>query len=484
MKNKINSMRTFYQIIAMATMAVVTFSCVGDDDFTVPTFNDTALIEIDGEVVEMNTIASQIAQSNDGTVTFEQINGKDIYVIGYVISDDQGGNWFKELIIQDAPENPTSGISISIDVNPLFTRYEFGRRVYIKLTGLTASESNGVTTIGIAGTGNNIERIASSQEQDFIKRDNLVETIVPLELSFNEFTEQTELIWIRVNDVQFILEDIDRCFACEPGDNFDGERTIKNCADDTIAALLTSTFSDYKSLNIPDGSGFIDALLTRDFTGDDFVLYVNTPENFNLTSTDRCDPIPFIPGAPISCGNAGGSGSNTLLNETFETQSTGAIAMPAGWRNIQSRGSETWEVYTSGGNNPSIGKSVRVGSFNSGDASTVAWLVTPIINFDAQTGEVFSFETSNSFADGSRLEVFYSSNWDGIDANINLATWQELDNAIIVSNGEPFANWVSSGNVSLDCITGSGRLAFRYAGSGNSDLDGTYELDNISLTSN
>ncbi|MEP2969289.1 DUF5689 domain-containing protein, partial [Nonlabens ulvanivorans] len=109
MKNKINNMRAFHKIIALAFIAAITFSCVGDDDFTVPTFNDTTPVTVDGVVLDLNTISSQVDQSNDGTVTFEQVlnnNGElvDAYVTGYVISDDQGGNWFKELIIQDAPE--------------------------------------------------------------------------------------------------------------------------------------------------------------------------------------------------------------------------------------------------------------------------------------------------------------------------------------------------------------------------------------------
>ncbi|MEO9502418.1 MULTISPECIES: DUF5689 domain-containing protein [Nonlabens] len=490
MKNKINNMRAFHKIIALAFIAAITFSCVGDDDFTVPTFNDTTPVTVDGVVLDLNTISSQVDQSNDGTVTFEQVlnnNGElvDAYVTGYVISDDQGGNWFKELIIQDAPEDPTTGVAISIDVNPLFTRYEFGRKIYLKLTGLTAGISNGVVTIGVAGIGGDIERIAASQESDFIKRDNTIATIIPLELTFGEFVEDvTELLWIRVSDVQFIVEDIDRCFACESGDSFDGERTIKSCVDESIANLFTSTFSDFKALNIPDGKGTIDALITRSFDDSEFVLYVNTPENFDMPGTDRCDPIPFVLGAPIDCANASGPGTNTILSENFETQSTGAAAMPAGWSNVQEAGTETWEVYTSGGSNPSLGKSARVGSFSSGDSSTISWLITPTIDFDAQTGEVFSFETSNSFSDASDLLVLFSSDWDGTDANINLATWQEIEDAFVVPDNELFTNWVFSGNVSLDCVTGSGRIAFRYKGSGDSAFDGTYELDNISLTSN
>ncbi|GAK74903.1 hypothetical protein JCM19314_2811 [Nonlabens ulvanivorans] len=481
MKNKINNMRAFHKIIALAFIAAITFSCVGDDDFTVPTFNDTTPITVDGNVVALSTVASRLAQSGDDTFTFEQsASGVDEYITGYVISDDQGGNWFKELIIQDETENPTAGLAISIDVNPLFTRYEFGRKVFVKLTGLTVGTSNGVTTLGVAGAGSDIERIAASSEADVIKRDNLVADIVPVDVEFADFSDALELIWVRVNNVQFVEEQIDLSFAAESFDQFDGERSIKSCNDafGATANLWTSTFSDFKALNIPDGKGSISAVLTRDFFDDVYVLYVNTPEDFDLTDTNRCDLT------PVSCGNAAAAGPNTLLSENFETQSTGAAAMPAGWTNFQEAGTETWEVYTSGGTNASLGKSVNVGSFNSNDASTIAWLITPEFDFDAQTGEVFSFETSNSFSDGSTMQVLYSDDWDGTTAGIATATWKPLADATIVDDGEFFGNWVFSDNVSLDCVTGTGHIAFRYEGSGDSGTDGTYELDNISMTSN
>lgn len=476
MNTKLNTMKNFHKLIVLAFIAAITFSCVGDDDFNVPNFEGDEVV-IDGNIVALSTVASRLAQSGEDTFTFETTNE---YITGYVISDDAGGNWFKELIIQDEPENPTLGLAISIDVNPLFTRYEFGRKIFLKLDGLTVGTSNGVLTIGTAGAGSDIERIAAAQEGDFIIRDNEVATIVPMDVEFSDFSDSLELTWVRVNNVQFVSDQIELSFAAESFDEFDGERSIKSCNDafGATANLWTSTFADFKALNIPDGRGSIDAILTRDFFDDVYVLYVNTPENLDLNDDNRCDL------APIACGNAAAAGANTLLSENFETQSTGAAAMPAGWTNIQEAGTETWEVYTSGGTNASLGKSVRVGAFSSGDASTIAWLITPSFDFDATTGEVFSFETSNSFSDGSTMQVLYSNDWDGTAANVTAATWQPLADATIVDDGQFFGDWVFSENVSLDCATGVGHIAFRYEGSGDSGTDGTYELDNILLTSN
>tara|TARA_B110000503_G_scaffold23438_1_gene36681 strand:+ start:361 stop:735 length:375 start_codon:yes stop_codon:yes gene_type:complete len=121
-----------------------------------------------------------------------------------------------------------------------------------------------------------------------------------------------------------------------------------------------------------------------------------------------------------------------------------------------------------------------MGSKNSGDASTITWLLTKGVDLDTTTEEFLSFETSNSFANESNLEVLISTDWDGTAINITTATWNVLP-AKIVSNGENFKNWVHSTFVNLSDYTGTAFIAFRYTGNGNVYFDGTYELDNITI---
>ncbi len=467
-------MRNFKNLLAVAALIALTTACVSDDDYAVPDTAPGAAVNVPGTVVELNTVTNRLLQSGESTLLFE---GTNQYVSGFVISNDEGGNWFKEIIIQDTTENPTIGINIQINVNPLFVTYEFGRKIFIKLDGLTVGVKNGVYTLGI---GDNMDRIQESRRDEFIIRDNVVATITPRQIEFADFSEALENTWVQLTNVQFVAEDLGKTFAAEPTDQFDGERRIKSCnnAFGANANLWTSSFADFKALQVPRGKGSVNAVLTRDFFDDAYVLYVNSPEDFNFSDPSRCDLT------PLSCGTYPSAGANTLLFENFETQSTGAVAMPAGWVNFQEAGTQTWRVYTAGGTNPSLGKSVNVGSFRSGDLSTVAWLITPRFNFDAQTGERVSFETSNSFADGSTMQVLFSNDWDGTSAGVTNATWQPLGDAIIVQDSEPFANWVFSRNVSLDCVTGTGAIAFRYQGSGDPATDGTYELDNIRLSSN
>ena len=158
-------------------------------------------------------------------------------------------------MIQNASANPTAGIVVQVDVNPLFTFYEFGRKVWIKLDGLSVAEDNGVVQIGVRN-GNDLEKIPSPLRNEHIIRDAEIATITPLELSIGDFSNDKENLFIRLTDMQFNRGDVlgpngPLTFAAEATDQFDGERNLESCADNASVILSTSTFSDFKGLTLP-----------------------------------------------------------------------------------------------------------------------------------------------------------------------------------------------------------------------------------------
>jgi hypothetical protein len=474
------------QILIILFVSVISFNaCVESNDIDVPIIRDTPFTPQNPDDI-ITTIGGVIGQfeQEGGILTFETTDsGLNTYISGYVVSSDEGGNFFEEIVIQDSPSNPTAGIVVQVDVNPLFTLYEFGRKVYIKVNGLTITESNGVVQLGIRD-GNDIEKIPSPLRNEFIIRDTEIATIEPLEVNISDFTEEFENLFIRLNDVQFIREealaDPAITLAAEPLDQFDGERTLESCADNARVVLSTSTFSDFKGLPIPQTRGSIDGILTRDFFDNFFTLVINSPSDINFDNDVRCDPT------VLDCGLASAEGTNVLFEDDFETQSAFSPVSGNGWTNYIQEGTESWEAYTSGGTNASQGVSVRMSAFGTDDESNIAWLITPPIDLDGNTGVTFTFETSNSFSDGSTLDLLFSTDWDGTTAGIATATWGIVPSANIVSDTEFFGNWVSSGIVDLSCGEGSNvYFAFRYTGSDtDNDLNGTYELDNIRFAAN
>jgi hypothetical protein len=105
-------------------------------------------------------------------------------------------------------------------------------------------------------------------------------------------------------------------------------------------------------------------------------------------------------------------------------------------------------------------------------------LVTPPINTTDLNAPYFSFRTSTAFADSSKLEVFYSINFNGNPNEIKKADWIALD-AQIASKEDNESLWIDSGNIPIAETFQSLYFAFRYTGSGKTSHDGTFELDDL-----
>ncbi len=469
-----------FSLIAFVSIVSVFTSCVEDKDFEVPT---PSAVEPNLSGLQQTTFKAvkeayeQAVASGDASVTFEN----DEYITGYVVSSDLAGNFFEELIIQNKvddanpTEDPRLGFRISINVTSLYQSYDFGRKVYVKLKGLSVGLANGVLVIG---KGTAVDQIQEYEYKDFILRSTEIATITPKVTKISEVAEADENTFVQFENVQFHRDQLALTYAGEDSDQFNGFRTIESCDDGLTIPLESSTFADFKSIRVNQNKGNIQGVFSRDFRDDFNVLLINTLSDVMFDSTDRCDPI------ELDCGLATAEGTTILFEADFETQTPSSPVSGNGWTNFIEAGSEGWEAYVQSGANASQGVSARMGSFRSGDPSNVAWLITPEIDLDANAGVTMSFETSNSFADGSNLELVFSNDWDGTTAGIATATWGIVPAAYITQDTDSFSSWFTSGIVDLSCGNGTVHFAFKYTGSEDRANDGTYELDNVKISAN
>ncbi len=460
-------------------IGVVAFTgCVQDDDYNTP---DTSIDEPnipESAEVQISSVAGQLGQEqgnsaldyDDENTTYSYLfNDTDQFMVGYVVSTDEGGNFFEEIVIQDQPENPTIGIKLLVDVNPLFVRYEAGRKVFIKLNGLSSGITNGVLTLGVLN-GNKVDKIPSASETDIILRSSEKETLVPLPVAFADFADDKTNLFVQLQTVQFnrnqVIGDSPLSYASEAFDQFDGERVLESCASASSVIFSTSTFSDFKSLTLPSGSGSMDAILTKNFFGDTFNIVVNTPEDLNFDSTERCDP------EFLECTGPSGGGS-VIFEENFEGFGT---YESEGWDNINISGTSTdWFISSFSSNFYS-----RISAFSSGNSATDVWLITPPIDLDATTGEELSFDLEAAYDNGIILSVSVSTDYTG---DPTAATWQRLDATIPTGPSGGFGGFNSIGPINISCIDGTAVFGFFYEGSDPSATT-TYHLDNLEVTGN
>ena len=298
-----------YIITLLSVLAVIT-SCVEDDDFKVP---DVTIVEptIEGNIITVDAVAGFFAQAQadgDATFSFEDTNN---VMSAYVISSDEAGNFFEEIILQDKLENPTAGVKLLIDVNPLFTRYELGRKVFIKLDGLSVGLDNGVLTLGLVN-GTEIDQVPAPLEEAFINRSAEKGDLIPLLISLNSIDDSMTNLFVTLADAQFHRSEVlitnPLTFASEPLDEFDGERTLESCEGGSIV-FSSSTFADFKGLELPTQRGTINGILTKNFFGDEFNFVINSPTDISFENAERCDPI------EIDCGLASMQGTQNIFED-------------------------------------------------------------------------------------------------------------------------------------------------------------------------
>ena len=283
-------------LFALLLTAMVAVSCVKSDDFDIPN-TETGEVNIDGTIIDIDDLydlwAQEVATNQANTLFFEETNQ---YISGFVISSDEAGNFFEEIIIQNNAENPTRGVKVLIDVNPLYTRYEVGRKVFVKLDGLTVGLNSGVLTLGFGGNGEDIEKISGPLEEEYIVRSNETATIVPTVKTLSQLSNRDLNTLIQLPNAQFTESELGLGFANQVGDQFDGDRTIESCSDDGGSILFqTSTFADFKGVSLPQGAGSLTAVFQKDFFGEVYSLAVRDLSDLDF-SGNRCEPSLLNPG--------------------------------------------------------------------------------------------------------------------------------------------------------------------------------------------
>ncbi len=267
-------MKNNVKLVAILFIALFLSSCVEDGDFTIPTLGN------DKEYSNLKPL-SEIAELYQGSlVEFEE----DLTTYGYVISSDRKGNFYKTIIIQDKPENPTIGFEVLINDFNLNARYAIGRKIFIKLKGLFFNKKEDAYQIGIENTfRNGVDRIGPNDYVYFIDRSSEISPIIPTKLKPTELTDTHINTLVKINNLQ--SETLGLTYA-NPSNTTSVDRSFVSCETFETIILTTSGFADYKSALIPDERGSITAVLNK--FEDEYQLFIRDTNDVNLTEEYGC----------------------------------------------------------------------------------------------------------------------------------------------------------------------------------------------------
>ena len=447
-------------ILLAIIVSAAFFSCVEDDDFSVPESLGTE------ENLGLQDILSAISSNELTLISITDLknlyNGQatliesDLVVKGYVTSSDKTGNFYKEFYMQDAPENPTAAIGVVLNQVDTYNQFNQGREVYIKLKGLYVGlNSSDVLTIGGQGDGNEVDVITANQIPDFIFRSSTTETLVPVTADPSDINNSHMGMLVALQNVQFPANLVGSTFV-DAYDDFDTQYPLVSCGNGSELLMETSSFASFNQVPLPlNGRGSIAGVITRTFGGSNIVLVLNSTDDINFNE-NRCDP---------------------LFEESFNTAIDNTDLDLPGWINYAEAGSVVWteQVYSGNGY-------AELNPYNSGDSSNIVWLITPGIDMDGQDGEILTFQTEHAYPDSGHdpLDVMISTDFDGTEAGISTATWTSLD--FVVSYIADYSTWFSftnSGDIDLSSYTGTAHIAFRYTGSDSANQNMTLHVENV-----
>jgi hypothetical protein len=420
-------------LIAMLSLS----SCVHDDDYKIPS------VEITEPNITANTTINIVKDMYAGSlVDFDEAsNGGELIMEGYVVSNDEAGNFYKVLILQDAPENPTAAIQLDVDVTSLYSKYKPGRKVYVKLNGLGMDEMNGVLHIGSIN-GSSIERISAVNYEDYIIRSSEIATLVPKVITTSQYSDNYINMLVQIDDMQLRSEEVGLPYA-NAGDTYTVNRYLKNCVDDSQTILRNSGFASFKGQLFPEGRGSIVAVFSK--YNSDYQLFIRDTDDV-MFDNDRCDP---------------------LFEDSF---SSGTLDK---WTTYSVVGAQTWYYNTFG--NPS--DSATMSGYSSGNQVNEDWLISKPIDLSGVTAAILTFQSVKRYA-GNDMEVYMATTYSGGDPNTD-GDWVQL-NATFDTNINTYASWTDSGDVDVSAAAG-GNLYIGFKYTSTTSASSTYEIDNVKV---
>lgn len=202
-------------------------------------------------------------------------DGDDIIVAGTVISSDESGNIYKNLVIRD---DSGEAMTLAINATALYTTFPMGQKIVLKLTGLYAGMYNNLFQVGGLGSYNGAPSMTFMESSDFMSNVELDGTpdtasAVPVDATIEEITDantnagkqqwQSQLVTFK--GVKWQGGGVDTYVS-------GGANTNRYILDAEGRSLLVrnSAYADFANETLPAGTGNVTGILS--YYGTDWQL--------------------------------------------------------------------------------------------------------------------------------------------------------------------------------------------------------------------
>ena len=357
----------------------------------------------------------------------------DTSIFGVITMDEQTGNIYKNVYIQD-----TSGAGMNLRLLSSGGVIQ-GDSVRVSLKGTILTQFDGMLQLDSVDVDDNIVTQSTG---------NIVE---PKTVTIAEINSSIQAQLIRLEGVEFSGMDVGGTWA--DGDNQASlNRMLVNCFGDEVI-VRTSGYANFANEVIPSDNGSIIGVVGQYNT--DMQLYIRTPLEAQMADP-RCT-------------------ASYLLYKDFDDGSTTSGGWGSFWTGTNANGTNwgEWEIF---GGNVASASNFEFASFT--NYACESWLVSPSVNLTGTTLPILTFDNVTRYS-GPGLELYVSTDYDGSSDPALQGTWTNITSSVPnwdVDSGD--WTFVPSGTIDLSpYISPNTYIAFKYIGS---NVDGaTWEIDNI-----
>lgn len=454
MKNIRNSIAVLFLIAISIT------ACVKGD------FDEPPLI-VDYVDFEANTTIGQLKdwyKANRVTGTNYILIEENIIISGVVVANDESGNLFKKIVIQDE----TSGVELSLDQYNLYTGFKLGQRIFVKCQNMYIGDYNELIQLGYL-FGNNIGRLPDDLVREHVFRDSLPGALPePNIITIDQINDYMYSTLVQFESASFAQNDVGLPWA--PQGATATNRVMLDKSNKPID-VRTSSYAEFSEELVPAGFGTVTGILGR-FRNDPQLTIRDTTD---LVGFDESTPPPPPPGDFIY--PQAGIPVLTSLDEKFDGVINNQDISIPGWTVQATAGARYWR-----GREFNSEKYAQATAFQSSEPQTKTWMVTPPVEY--QSGLKLSFKSAMAYYAHDGLSVWILYNYDG--TNHEDAVWEEI-NATLAGAPSGDHTWVPSGDINLGALLPAGYsgniyIGFLYEGSPTNTT--TYRIDDVLITGN
>ena len=249
--------------IALLTAFAIT-SCVKDDDYDIPDPNGKKpLPDYSGQVVSFANVLTKVTASVATYTADEAIEG-------YVISSDEGGNFYKKIYIQNADKN--QGLSVAIDKSGLYTEFPVGAKVQLRLKDLTTQLNNSAIEVGYGTYTAKSGRVSVGTMAEAIYKKHLFDTgerktvaeLAKVSNSIQEVSTEAHVDQlITLKGVHFPTDAVGKTLY-DKSNALGGATNYKlTDANGKTIIFRTSSYAKFKDEKVPAGEVEVTGVLTK-----------------------------------------------------------------------------------------------------------------------------------------------------------------------------------------------------------------------------